>query len=270
SERAVARHLEDGFLDAAERALGVRDRLAAPARALDVARVHAVEIGREERGLVPTGAGADLDDRVAVVERVVREERGLQPRLEIGDAPLESIDLVSGLGRHLGVVNENELARIGELVLGLLKLRRQLDDRLEASVLPTQLGNLVAVAEGVWIGEQPLDLRRPGESVAQQVAEAQGLSSPSSRTAWSSGTSGGSARRDPRCRPGAACRCRTGGTRRTRPCGSRRSSSASRRCCRTRTSRLPWRTRDGCRSSLRPCLAVCAESKTAYQYTRIL
>ena len=171
--------LEDRFLDAAERAVGVRDRLAAPAGALDVARVHAIEVGGEQRGLVAAGAGADLDDRVAVVERIVREERGLQPRLEIGDGPLEPLDLVSGLGGHLGVVNENELARFGELVLGLLELGRQLDDRLEASVLPTQLGDLGAVAEGVRVGEQPLDLRRPGECVAQQVAEAQRLSSPS-------------------------------------------------------------------------------------------
>jgi hypothetical protein len=49
---------------------------------------------------------------------------------------------VRRLGRHLGVVNGNELARFGELVLGLFELGRQLDDRLEASVLPTQLGDL--------------------------------------------------------------------------------------------------------------------------------
>jgi hypothetical protein len=86
---------------------------------------------------------------------------------------------VRRFGRHLGVVNENELARLGELVLGLLESGRQLDDRLEASVLPSQLGDLTRIAEGVRIGKQPLDLRRPGECVAQQVAEAQRVSSPS-------------------------------------------------------------------------------------------
>jgi hypothetical protein len=55
-------------------------------------------------------------------------------------------------GRHLGVVNGNELAGVGELVLGLLELGRQLDDRLEASVLPAQLGDLSRVAEGVRVG----------------------------------------------------------------------------------------------------------------------
>src|SRR6185436_9180373 len=138
------------------------------------------------------------------------------PRLQGGHGRLELLDLASGLGGHLGVVNENELARVGELVLGLLELRRQLEDRLEASVLPSQLRDLTAVAEGVRVGEQPLDLRRPGERVAQQVAEAQRLSSPSCPTA--SGTSGGSARRGPRYLPDAACRCRTGGTPSTRRC----------------------------------------------------
>jgi len=43
---------------------------------------------------------------------------------------------VSGLGRHLGVVNGNELACFGELVLSLLEAGRQLDNWLEAAVLP--------------------------------------------------------------------------------------------------------------------------------------
>ena len=42
-------------------------------------------------------------------------------------------------------------------------------------MLPTQLRDLAAVAERVRVGEQPLDLRRPGERVAQEVAEAQRL-----------------------------------------------------------------------------------------------
>src|SRR5436190_3000919 len=249
SKGTIAGHLEDGFLDAAERALGVRDRLPPPPRALDEPRIHAVEIGREQRGFVAARAGADLDDGVAVVQGIVREERGLESRLERRHRRLQLLDLASGLGGHLGVVNENELARVGELVLGLLKLRRQLGDRLEASVLPSQIRDLAAVAEGVRIGEQPLDLRRPGERVAQQVAEAQRLSSPW-RCPTASGTSGGSARRGPRYRPDAACPCRTGGTPSTRRCGSRRSWSASRTCCRTRTLRSRWRTRDGYRSSL--------------------
>jgi hypothetical protein len=40
-------------------------------------------------------------------------------------------------GGHFGVVhNRNELAGFSELVLGLFELGRQLDNRLEAAVLP--------------------------------------------------------------------------------------------------------------------------------------
>jgi hypothetical protein len=38
--------------------------------ALAVALVHPVEIGREERRLVSAGAGAELDDGVAVVQGI--------------------------------------------------------------------------------------------------------------------------------------------------------------------------------------------------------
>ena len=80
AERRVARDLEYHFFDAAERRVGERHDLDAPAVALAVARVHAVEVGGEERGLVAAGAGADLDDRVAVVERIARQEQRRDPR----------------------------------------------------------------------------------------------------------------------------------------------------------------------------------------------
>ena len=145
AEGAVARHLEDGFLDAAERAVGERDRLEAPARALDEARVHAVEIGGEERGLVAAGAGADLDDRVAVVERIAREERGLEPRLELGDASARGGSTSRAASAAISGSSTRTSSRASrELVLGLVELGRQLDDRREAAVLPAELGELVA------------------------------------------------------------------------------------------------------------------------------
>src|SRR3954466_3778970 len=108
---------------------------------LDEARVHAEQVGREQCRLVAARSGADLDDGVAVVEGVVREERRLQLRLELDDLRLETLDLASGLGRHLGVVNGNELAAVCELVLDFLESRRQLLDWLEAAVLPAQFGD---------------------------------------------------------------------------------------------------------------------------------
>src|SRR5512140_1216376 len=74
AERTVALDLEDRFLQTAERTVGVRDALDAPVPMLGVARVHAIEIGSEECGLVATGPRADLDDRGTIVERVARKQ----------------------------------------------------------------------------------------------------------------------------------------------------------------------------------------------------
>jgi len=66
----------------------------------------------------------------------VRQQRRPQLHLELGDSRLEARDFLRRFGRHFGVVNGNELAGFSELVLGLVELGRQLDNRLEAAVLP--------------------------------------------------------------------------------------------------------------------------------------
>ena len=99
-----------------------------------------MEVGREQRGLVSARAGADLDDAAAVVERVVREKRGADGSIEREQLGLEPLDLPARLLGELGVVNENELANLRELVLDLSEPCRQRDDRLKPAVLPSQLG----------------------------------------------------------------------------------------------------------------------------------
>ena len=96
-----------------------------PAVPLAVARVHAVQVGGEQRRLVAAGAGADLDDGVAVVERIARHEqrRERAPRARRCRAR-GALDLGARFGGHLGVVNGNELARLRELVFGLFELAR--------------------------------------------------------------------------------------------------------------------------------------------------
>ena len=112
------------------------------------ARVHAEEIGGEQRGLVAAGAGAKLDDRVAVVERIARDEQRRERALERRRWSASSRSTSRrGLGGHLGVVNRNELARLRELVLEFLAVGRQLDDRLEPAVLPAELRELRADRE---------------------------------------------------------------------------------------------------------------------------
>ena len=74
--------------------------------AFGVSGVHAEQVGSEERRLLAAGAGAHLQDDVALVIRVARDEQ--RPKL-VGKrrlALLEERDLLAGHGAHflVGVV----------------------------------------------------------------------------------------------------------------------------------------------------------------------
>ena len=169
----VTVHLEDRLAHAAERAFGQREQLPAPAATLDVARVHAVEVRGEERGLVAAGARAELDDRRAVVERIARTEERLEGLLQPRHVGLQAHDLALRLVGELGVVNGNEPADIRELVLGPFELPGERDDLLESPVFPAQLGEAGRVSRRRRVGEQVLDLGGALERLGQSVAETQ-------------------------------------------------------------------------------------------------
>ncbi len=146
---------------------------APPTVPLDEAGVHAIEVGGEERRFVAAGAGADLDDRRAVVERVVGDEEGAQVEFDLLDRAGEAFDLRFGLGGHLGVVNGNELARLHELVLVFPKLLRQLHHGPEPLVLPTEGGQPPGVLGGRGIGKFAFDFGGARDGVRQAGAETQ-------------------------------------------------------------------------------------------------
>jgi hypothetical protein len=66
--------VKDDFLVAAQLGRTGVDDAARPAHAVGIAGVHAVEIAREQRGLVAAGARADFHDRVAAVVRIGRQQ----------------------------------------------------------------------------------------------------------------------------------------------------------------------------------------------------
>ena len=140
---------------------------------LDVARVHAVQIRREQRRLVTTGAGANLDDRVTLIEWVLWNDERLELGLQLGGRLLEAFDLGAGLGGQLGVVNRNELARLRELVLLLPKPASQLYERGESAVFAAQLGQRLGIPERFRCRERAFDLFCPRERLGEAVAKAQ-------------------------------------------------------------------------------------------------
>src|SRR2546426_1588676 len=108
---------EDRLLQAPEIPFGQRDNLDLPALPLGEPGVHPEQLRGEQRRLVATGAGADLDDRVAVVQRIAGGQQlgevGAQPR-HLGAQPL---DVGPGELRQLGVAIVEHFARLGELGL---------------------------------------------------------------------------------------------------------------------------------------------------------
>jgi hypothetical protein len=168
---AVAHHLEHRLLDPAQRALRPRDGLHPPPAPLDEARVHAHQVGREQRRLVAPGPGAHLDDARPVVERVPRDEQRLERALGAGDLVGEALDLAARLGRELGVVGAGELLGLGELALRALQPARLRHDLRQPRVLAPQLGETLGVARRVRVAEGTLDLVGALHRLAEAVAE---------------------------------------------------------------------------------------------------
>ncbi len=100
--------------------------------ALRVARVHAVEIGRKQRGLIATGSGADLDDRRPVRQRILRSQVAAQLRLQPLRLPAQLLHLRFGKGRQLRVAaGRSQLPRFRELLAHTLQPARRLGRRFQ-------------------------------------------------------------------------------------------------------------------------------------------
>ena len=77
-EGAVALDGEDDFFEAADAGFVLREDFNAPAAFFGVAAVHAEQVARKEGGFIAAGAGADFDDHVAVVARVLGHQQGFE------------------------------------------------------------------------------------------------------------------------------------------------------------------------------------------------
>ncbi len=110
----------DDFLVAADLALAGRRGLESPAACGGIALVHAKQVAGEKRRLVAAGAGADFEDGVLVVGRVLGQQQDLDVLLQRFDALLDLRQIGLGQCPHLGVgtlVGEHRL-QIGLFMLG--------------------------------------------------------------------------------------------------------------------------------------------------------
>ena len=140
----VALDADDHLADALSH-LAQRHHLHLPALAFGEAAVHPEEIGGEVAGLLAAGAGADLEDDVLLVVRVLGQEQHLdlgEQRFSTGCQPGQ---LLGGQRRHLGVAAFGQLLGLGDLGADLAVVAVGQHQRLD---LGQRLG-LLAVLVGV-------------------------------------------------------------------------------------------------------------------------
>jgi hypothetical protein len=121
--RAPALDRDRDVLEAAEIALGLVQHLGAPALALREAQVHPQQVAGEQRGLLTALAGLDLQDDVAIVVRVTRDQQAAQPLPALGLGVLQAGQLGAKPSSSSG-----ELAARGEVVAGCPPGAQRLDD----------------------------------------------------------------------------------------------------------------------------------------------
>src|SRR5258708_4310879 len=146
----------DDLLVAAQLGGTFRDDLDLPGRALCIAGVHAEEIAREQRRLVAPGAGAYLEEGIALVVGVLGKQRLLQ----LGFEPLHRgpglLQFLVGVGLHRRIIAH--IPGIVGVTLGLAVAFIQGSNAGELGVLARELPELIHVPGRVLRREETVQL----------------------------------------------------------------------------------------------------------------
>src|SRR5436309_84414 len=177
--RAFAGDPEDDLLETTLLRIALRQHLDLPAMALGVARVHPVEIEREERRFFPTLPGADLHDDVLLIEGIARHQQAAQPREHVVDLARGARDILACDVAQVRVVGVDELPRFLETRLGVAQRAHGVDDRLQLRELLAHLADALVTRGRLGIGHQPgelvvalLDLREtPAKTGSEGIAQ---------------------------------------------------------------------------------------------------
>ena len=151
--RALGLHGHLDVLVAAEVGLGRVDDLGLPATPFGVAQVHPQQVAGEQGGLLAALPRLDLEDDVAVVVGVARDEQPAQRVLGLGEARLEA--------GHLGgeaLVLGGELAGGRQVIGGRVPRVVCRDGRRQRGIPLVQLADEVLVAEHLGVGQLLLEV----------------------------------------------------------------------------------------------------------------
>ncbi len=147
----------DDFLVAAMLARTFAQNLDAPTLGFGITRVHAEQVAGKDGGLVAAGAGADFQEDMAVVLRILRHQQALQleflgrdPRREVGE-------LFLAHGPGFRVRARRELAGEAEVALERDEASIAFDERAQSRVLHRQFTELVLTRNHARVREQAAD-----------------------------------------------------------------------------------------------------------------
>ena len=65
--------------------------------------VHLEQVARPQRGFLPPGAAADLDDDILALIGILGDEERLESGAELGGPAVELLELLGEVGGHLGI-----------------------------------------------------------------------------------------------------------------------------------------------------------------------
>ena len=142
----------DHFLHPAHGGLAHAGDFHLPALRFGVTGVHPEDLGREQRGLVAAGTGADFEDDVLCVVGVLGPQQILQLQLEAGQLGIEAGDFIGGHGAQLLVGLGEHGAGALEVLAGALPVAVLRDHLLELEVGFGGLAVAVRVVDDGGVG----------------------------------------------------------------------------------------------------------------------
>ncbi len=141
-EHVAAGDRDDRLLEAADAGLRQVHHLKAPAVQRRIALIHAEEIGGEKRRLLAAGAGAQFEDGIALVSRVLGQQHKPHAALELGNALVELGKLAGRQRPHLRIALGRQRGEILALRPRAFQSFDGGDERREVAVFLRELGEV--------------------------------------------------------------------------------------------------------------------------------
>ena len=151
------------FLEATQFTRRLAQDLGLPALAFAKAAVHAQQVAGKQGRFVTARAGADFNEGVARVVRVLGQQHALQFTLKLADLGAGAVDFFLCHAGHIGVVagTAQQILRCGQIGFALLVARPARGHRSDLGVFTREQQKLLHVLHDVLAREQELQLPEP-------------------------------------------------------------------------------------------------------------